>query len=83
MSHTPHELSEEFPDLATEMTALRQSDSHFAKLADQYHTINRAIHRAETDVEPTSDDHMVEMRKDRLALKDEIYAYVKGHAASA
>lgn len=83
MSHTPHELSDEFPELVDAMTHLRQSDSHFSKLSDQYHTLNRAIHRAETDVEPTSDDNMVQMRKERLAMKDEIHSYVKIHAASA
>ena len=83
MSHTPHELAEEFPELADQMAALRQTDDHFAKLADRYHTLNRALHRAETDVEPTSDDHMVDMRKERMALKDEIYAYVKANTESA
>ena len=83
MSHTPHELAEEFPELAEQMAALRQSDGHFAKLSDEYHALNRALHRAETDVEPTSDDNMVGMRKQRMALKDEIYAYVKAQTASA
>ncbi|MEW9918371.1 YdcH family protein [Marimonas sp. MJW-29] len=80
MSHVPHELAEEFPDMVEQMSALRQSDAHFAKLADSYHELNRAVHRAETDVEPTSDDHMTEMRKQRMALKDEIYGYLKAHA---
>ncbi|MDF3416241.1 YdcH family protein [Sulfitobacter sp. M57] len=83
MSHTPHELAEEFPELANQMAALRQSDSHFAKIADEYHTLNRALHRAETNVEPTSDEHMVDMRKERMALKDAIYAYVKAHPAAS
>lgn len=81
MSHVPHELAEEFPDMVEQMSALRQSDAHFAKLSDDYHDLNRALHRAETDVEPTSDDHMVDMRKKRMALKDEIYAYLKANAA--
>lgn len=83
MTHTPHELAAEFPELADQMTALRQTDGHFVNLADKYHTINRAIHRAETDVEPTSDDHMVSMRKERMALKDEIYAYLKSKEIDA
>ena len=81
MSHVPHELAEEFPDMVEQLSALRQSDAHFAKLSDDYHELNRALHRAETDVEPTSDDHMVDMRKKRMALKDEIYAYLKANAA--
>lgn len=72
MSHTPHELAEEFPDQAEAIRARKASDAHFAKLVDAYHEINRAVHRAETDVEPTDDLHMAEMRKQRLHLKDEI-----------
>lgn len=74
MSHTPHELHEEFPDHADVMTKLKVEDAHFARLADEYHEINRAVHRAETDVEPTDDFHMVEMRKQRMVLKDEIWS---------
>ena len=76
MSHTPHELAEEFPESVEKMSALKQSDAHFAKLFDEYHDINRAVHRAETNVEPTSDDHMTNMRKARMQLKDEIAGYL-------
>ncbi len=73
MSHTPHELHEEFPDMVDKMTELKQSDAHFAKLADEYHELNRAVHRAETNVEPTDQFNEEDMRKKRAALKDEIY----------
>lgn len=74
MSHTPHELAEEFPDQADKLHDLKLSNAHFAKLADEYHAINRAIHRAETNVEPTDDIHMADMRKQRMRLKDQIHA---------
>ena len=73
MSHTPHELSEDFPEFVDKMSALKVDNAHFAKLADDYHEINRAVHRAETDVEPTDDLHLTEMRKERAFLKDQIY----------
>ncbi|MDE9450875.1 DUF465 domain-containing protein [Aliiroseovarius sp. Z3] len=73
MSHTPHELNEEFPDMIEKMAELKQSDAHFAKLADEYHELNRAVHRAETNVEPTDQFNEEEMRKKRAVLKDEIY----------
>ena len=76
MSHTPHELPEDFPEHVAKMQELRASDAHFAKMYDAYHTANRATHRAETDVEPTSDDHMAELRRERMFLKDQIYAYL-------
>ncbi|KCZ82805.1 YdcH family protein [Hyphomonas jannaschiana] len=77
MSHTPHELTEEFPDLADKIHELKTSNAHFAKLADEYHELNRQIHRIETDVEPASDEHQTELRKQRMALKDEIYNMLK------
>ena len=74
MGHTPHELHEEFPEFSEKLTTLKETDAHFARLHDEYHEINRAVHRAETDVEPTDDLHLSEMRKQRMALKDQIYA---------
>ena len=74
MTHVPHELAEEFPDQQQEISDLKTRDGHFAKLFDEYHTLNREIHRAETNIEPTDDFHMLEMRKKRLQLKDEIAA---------
>ena len=74
MSHTPHELAEEFPEHIEHMKQLKATNAHFARLVEAYHEINRAIHRAETLIEPV--DGMTEetMRKQRLRLKDEIHA---------
>lgn len=77
MSHTPHELAEEFPDLAEKMSALKTSDAHFAKLAEAYHALNRQVHNAETNVAPRAELAEVDLRKQRTALKDEIYTYLK------
>lgn len=77
MSNTPHELAVEFPDHIEKMHQLKESDAHFAKLAETYHEVNRAVHRAETNVEPTTDDHMNQMRKQRLSLKDQIADYLR------
>lgn len=74
MTHTPHELAEEFPEQAAQISDLKQNNPHFARLADEYHEINRAVHRAETNVEPVEELAEVEMRKKRGALKDEIWA---------
>jgi uncharacterized protein YdcH (DUF465 family) len=76
MTHTPHELHEEFPDKLDAISSLKQSDAHFAKLADEYHEINRAIHRAETNVQPIESLAEVDLRKQRAALKDQIWGYL-------
>lgn len=77
MSHTPHELAAEFPDMADKIAALKASDAHFAKLADEYHDVNRAVHRAETLVEPIDQSAETDLRKKRAALKDEIWAMLQ------
>ena len=78
MSHTPHELDAVFPDHAAQLDALKAEDAHFRQLADTYHTLNREIHRAETDVEPVADYVLEDMKKRRLTLLDEIGAMLKG-----
>lgn len=72
MSHTPHELADDFPGQADAISALKTKDAHFARLVEEYHETNRAIHRAETLVEPTSDANETELRRKRMTLKDEI-----------
>lgn len=80
MSHTPHELHDEFPDLATRISDLKQNNTHFARLAEEYHEVNRAVHRAETNVEPVDSLTETEMRKTRGALKDELYRMLTADA---
>ncbi len=73
MTHTPHELAEEFPEFADRIEALKLSDPHFARLSEEYHQVNRQVHRAETLVEPMDQFHEEDLRKTRARLKDEIY----------
>ena len=74
MSHTPHELTEEFPDMVDKIRDLKISDARFSKLSEEYHEINHNIHLAESNVEPTDDFNLENMRKTRMLLKDQIYA---------
>lgn len=76
MSHVPHELTEEFPDAAEKIHELKLSDARFVRLADAYHEVNREIHRIEAEIETTSDAYTEEQKKKRLALKDELAAFL-------
>ena len=78
MSHTPHELAEDFPEKADQIHALKQSDAHFARLAEEYHDINRQVHRAETNVEPMDAMAEVDLRKQRAVLKDQLWQMLTG-----
>ena len=73
MSNTPHEIHEEFPEHVAKIHELKVSDAHFARLMDEYHEANRAVHNAETNVAPTDEAHETELRKTRMVLKDQIW----------
>lgn len=76
MSNTPHDLYEDFPDKAEAIHALKARDAHFAKMVEEYHEVNRAVHRAETRVEPVTPEHETELRQRRLRLKDAIWKQI-------
>ena len=79
--NTPNELDEMFPAQKAVIHALKLSDHHFAKLAEQYHELNRSVHRMETNVEPVSDETMEIERKKRLKVLDEISEMIAKAAA--
>lgn len=81
MSHTPHELPEAFPQHVDLMRRLKTEDAHFARLSEAYHEVNRAVHRAETNVEPMDDFGIEDLRKKRLKLLDDISTLLRSHDA--
>ena len=76
MTHTPHDIADEFPEHAERIHNLKSSNAHFAKLCDNHHRINREIHRGESNVEPMDDLHLEDLKKQRLALLDEIVTFL-------
>jgi len=77
MSHTPHELREEFPEFTDRIHVLKESDQHFRRLFDEYHTVNREVHRIEVGEEHVSQAAAEDFRKQRMRLKDELYSILK------
>ncbi len=80
MSHTPHELHDEFPEAADILHKLKVENAHFHTLSERYHTINREIHRIESGVEASSDERAEDLKKQRLSLLDEIGHMIKESA---
>ena len=74
MSNTPHTLGEEFPGQLDAIHALKAKDAHFARILGNYDDVNDRIHRAEARIDTLSEEAEVTLRKQRLALKDEIAA---------
>lgn len=77
MSHVPHDLHAEFPDQAELLHKLKLSDRHFQTLAQRYQDVNGEIHRIESEVAPASDERLETLKKQRLALVDEIAQVLK------
>lgn len=73
MSNVPHELADEFPELKDRIHELKTSNGHFQRLFDEYHEINREVHRAEASGLNITDEHYEDLKRKRMTLKDEIY----------
>ncbi len=79
MSHTPHELADEFPEFKEKIHTLKMEGKHFSKLTKRYHKNNRKIHRYESGVKAISDFHLEDLKKKRLYLLD-IIQHILIHA---
>ena len=74
--HTPNELTTIFARDRALVTRLKQEDAHYARLAEECHTVNRQVHRIESEAEAASDERTEALKKQRLALLDEITTIV-------
>lgn len=82
MSHLPQDLHDIFPGAADKLRQLKEADRHFRTLADRYAALDDEIRRSETGVNPAMDDaHAEELKKERLALLDQIAAILEGEEA--
>lgn len=69
-----HPLVKEFPALRDKIHALKGSNDHFARLAERYEALDKQIVRAEDGIEPCADTLLENLKKQRLTLKDNLYA---------
>jgi uncharacterized protein YdcH (DUF465 family) len=76
-------LAEEFPELKDAIHALKMSDNHFGKKFEEYDEVNKELHRIAEEIETPSDDYIEQLKKKRLALKDELYAALKASEKAA
>jgi uncharacterized protein YdcH (DUF465 family) len=68
-----HDLVHEFPEFRDKIHDLKVSNNHFRKLFDEYHELDHEIHKFETNTEPTTDEHLNELRLKRVRYKDELF----------
>lgn len=73
MTHVPHDLAADFPELAERIQTLRAGNAHFRRVHDEYDAVNAAVHRAEARLDALSEDAEEALRRHRAALKDGLY----------
>lgn len=72
-----HDLLHEFPDLADRIHALRAANPEFARLMDEYDSLDERVRTIEELGTPVADETIEELKKQRLYLKDRLYAMIR------
>lgn len=60
-----------------EISELRQTDAHFAKIFEEHNELDHQIKDVEEGREPMDSFGLETLKKKKLALKDEAYAMVR------
>lgn len=76
MTLEKHDLLHEFPEHKETIHQLKMNNAHFAKLFAEYHETDHEVHRIETGAENTGDTYLENKKKERLLLKDKLYAMI-------
>lgn len=71
-----HDLHHEFPEYYDRIHELKTNNTHFARLFEEFHDLNREILRIEEGVENTTDEYLEELKKKRLLYKDKLYGMI-------
>lgn len=72
-----HDLLHEFPNLEDKIAALRADNPEFAKLMDQYDGLDKRVRNIEELGTPVADETIEDLKKERLQLKDALYAMLR------
>ncbi len=74
-----HDLESDLPEFKSLIERLRASDSQFAKLYEEYLSLDEEVYRIEEQIETPSDDYTEERKKRRMALKDQLFSILQQH----
>ena len=66
-----------FPEFRELITQLKTSDRHFSHLFDKHNQLDQRIQRMESHSEPGTPEEIETLKKEKLLLKDQIYAVLK------
>ena len=72
-----------FPEYRDLITRLKTEDAHFTRLFDKHNDLDQRIKNMEARIEPATDIEMDVLKKEKLALKDELYQILRKADAAA
>lgn len=73
-----------FPEFRDLIHQLKTSDHHFVHLFDKHNALDQKIKNMENHIEPGTHEEIETLKKQKLLLKDQLYAILKkAHAAGS
>lgn len=77
-----HSFLNEFPNHHHTIRHLKMNDAHFARLFEQYNELDHEVFRIESGETPSEDAYVETKKKERMQLKDALFAMVKKEEAA-
>jgi uncharacterized protein YdcH (DUF465 family) len=72
-----------FPEYRDLITRLKTSDHHFVNLFNQHNELDQQIKNMESHIQPGTPDEIEVLKKEKLQLKDQLYAILRKASAEA
>jgi uncharacterized protein len=66
-----------FPEYRDLITKLKTTDHHFTRLFDRHNALDQKIKNMESHITPGTHEEIEVMKKEKLMLKDQLYAILK------
>ncbi|AFU18315.1 YdcH family protein [Actinobacillus equuli subsp. equuli] len=70
-----------FPEFRELITKLKNSDAHFTRLFERHNELDQRIKNMESNIELATNDEVELLKKEKLHIKDELYAILKKKSA--
>ena len=66
-----------FPEFRDRITQLKTTDHHFMRLFDQHNALDQKVKNMEAAITPATHEEIETLKKEKLLLKDQLYAILK------
>jgi len=66
-----------FPEYRDLITQLKTTDNHFIRLFDEHNAADQQIKNMESGIDMATPDEIEVLKKEKLQLKDQLYAILK------